>query len=223
MKQNKANFNTKSENKITSSLFFYRLTQYCAIHGTMYCKVPSIYRIFVMQTESNQTKKPKYMSRSINQLSHTIFNGSKKIALAVALLLTVGISSSFATPTDGRNEVINASFRKDFKKAQLITIEVGKNYTKLTFKMNEMVMFAFYSDNGQLLAVTRNITTNQLPIQLLLRMKKDYANFWITDLFEFNGDGTSTYYLTVENADSSVTLRSNGYDSWEVYDRRIKE
>ncbi len=163
------------------------------------------------------------MSLAINQLSQTLINGSKKIALAVALLLTVGISSSFATPTDGRTEVINASFRKDFKKAQLITIEVSKNYTKLTFKMNEMVMFAFYSDNGQLLAVTRNITSNQLPIQLLLKMKKDYANFWITDLFEFNGDGTSTYYMTMENADSSVTLRSNGSDSWEVYDRRIKE
>lgn len=189
----------------------------------MYCKVPSIYRIFVMQTESNQTKKPKYMSRSINQLSHTIFNGSKKIALAVALLLTVGISSSFANPTEGHNDAVNASFRKDFKKAELLTTEPGKNYTKLTFKMNDMVLSAFYGEDGQLLAVTRNIRSNQLPIQLLLQIKKDYATYWISDLFEFSSDGSSAYYITLENADSKVTLRSSGSDTWDVYTKKTKE
>ena len=179
--------------------------------------------IFVMQTKSNQTIKTKYMSRSINQLSQTLLNGSKKIAFAIAILLTVGVSSSFATPTEGRNDAIDASFRKDFKKAELLSTEVRKDYTKLTFKMNDMVLFAFYSDNGELLAVTRNIKSNQLPIQLLLQMKKDYSNYWITDLFEFNGDGTSNYYVTLENCDTRVTLRSAGSDSWEVYDKKVKE
>ena len=83
------------------------------------------------------------MSRSINQLSQTLLNGSKKIAFAIAILLTVGVSSSFATPTEGRNDAIDASFRKDFKKAELLSTEVRKDYTKLTFKMNDMVLFAF--------------------------------------------------------------------------------
>src|SRR5277367_1770065 len=110
MDQNKANFNTNSENKITSSLFSYRLTQYCAIHGTMYCKVPFIYRIFVMQTKSNQTKKPKYMSRSI----------ASKIALTVAFVLTI-VSTGFANTTnDDKNAAVAASFHKDFKKAELL-------------------------------------------------------------------------------------------------------
>jgi hypothetical protein len=223
MNQNKAKFNSPAEKKNSSSLFFYRLTQYYAFRSTMYCKVPFIYRIFVMQTESNQTKKPKYMSRSINQLSRTIFNGSKKIALAVALLLTVGISSSFANPTEGHNDAVNASFHKDFKKAELLTTEPGKNYTKLTFKMNDMVLSAFYGEDGQLLAVTRNIRSNQLPIQLLLQIKKDYTAYWISDLFEFSSDGSSAYYITLENADSKVTLRSSGSDTWEVYTKKTKE
>lgn len=213
MDQNKANFNTVSANQYTSSLLFCRLTQYYAIHCTMHCKVPSIYRIFVMQTESNQTKKPKYMSRSI----------ASKFALALTFALTM-VSTSFANiANDDHNAAVTASFHKDFKKAELLTSETGKNYTKLTFRMNDMVLFAFYSEEGQLLAVTRNIKSNQLPINLLLQVKQDYATYWISELFEFNSDGTNTYYITLENADSSITLRASGTDSWDVYSKKTKE
>jgi len=197
----------------------------------MYCKVPSNDIIFVMQAgrkgkvenkkaDQNgktknqinqffQTIKPKYMSLSI-----------KTFAL-VAMLLTA--SSTFATPTDDSNEAVKVAFHKDFKKAQLTATEVKATFTKLTFKLNGVVMYAFYSDNGQLLAVTRNITSNQLPIQLLLEVKKNYADYWISDLFELTGDGASNYYITLENADQRVTLRSNGSDSWETYEKRSKE
>ena len=186
----------------------------------MYCKVPASYRIFVMQADQKNTKnnnttnslktiKPKYMSLSIKTFAF------------VAMLLTA--SSTFATtPTDDSNKTVNVAFHKDFKKAQLLATEAKQAYTKVTFKMNDVVMYAFYSDNGQLLAVTRNITSNQLPIQLLLDLKRSYADYWITDLFELTGDGASNYYITVENSDSRVTLRSNG-DTWEVYEKKTKE
>jgi len=46
--------------------------------------------------------------------------------------------------------------------------------------------------------------------------KKHYSEYWITDLFEMSRDSQSNYYLSLENADTKMTLRSNG-DSWEVY------
>ena len=161
------------------------------------------------------------MKRSTNSLSQTLLNSSKKLAIAVALLLTVGVTSSFATPND-KTDVIKASFRKDFKKAELMEMEAGDSYNKLTFKMNDMVLYAFYTDNGELLAVTRNIKSNQLPIQLLLDLKRDYANYWITDLFEFNGDGSNSYYITLENADTAITLRATSSDNWQLYSRKNK-
>jgi hypothetical protein len=161
------------------------------------------------------------MSLANTNLSQTIINGSKKIVLAAALLLTVGVTSSFATPVDGGNDAVTISFRKDFKKAEVIQKEVGKNFTKITFRLNNMVMFAFYNEDGTLLAITRNIQSNQLPLQLLMDLKQNYANYWICDLFEYSGDGNTTYYVTLENADSRVILRSNSTD-WEVYDKQAK-
>ena len=163
------------------------------------------------------------MTRFINQLSHTLLKGSKFAAFAAALLLTVGISSSFATPTKDRPDAVTASFRKDFKSAVLLTTESTKNFTKLTFKMNDMVLFAFYSGDGQLLAVVRNIRSSQLPIQLMLKVKQDFSNYWISDLFELDADGTTNYYITLEDANTTVTLRSEDTNNWEVYSKKTKE
>jgi hypothetical protein len=162
------------------------------------------------------------MSLATNRLSLTLINGSKKIVLAIALLLTVGISSSFANPNGGGNDVIQASFKKDFNKAELLATEPGRNFTKLTFKMNDMILFAFYDENGDLLALVRNIRSSQLPISLMMDLKHDYSDFWISDLFELTSEGSTNYYITLESADMKITLKSNGTTSWEVYSRKAK-
>ena len=162
------------------------------------------------------------MSLAITNLSQTLINGSKKIALATALFLTVGMSNSFARSNGDGNDAATISFHKDFKKVEVMQTVAGKNFTKFTFKMNDVVLSAFYNENGQLLAITRNIQSSQLPLQLLMQIKKDYANYWISDLFEYNGDGSSNYYITLENADSQVILRSDGAN-WQTYDKKAKQ
>lgn len=190
---------------------------YYVLHSTFLTP----YLCYVNQSIKTETLKTKYMTRS-TKLSQTILNGSKKIAFVLAMLLTIGVSSSFANPTDDSNGLIKASFKKDFRKAELIGLESGKTFTRLTFRMNNMILFAFYTDNGDLLAVTRNIQSTQLPIQLLLELKRGYADYWISDLFELNTDGSNTYYVTVENADSKTTLRSADMHNWEEYSKARK-
>ncbi|HWB93097.1 MAG TPA: hypothetical protein VG605_14640 [Puia sp.] len=161
------------------------------------------------------------MSLAINQFSQSLRIGTKKIALAAALLLTVGLTTSFASPKDG-DDAVTASFRKDFKKAEVMEKQAGKNYTKFTFKLDDVILFAFYNDHGQLLAVTRNIKSSQLPIQLLVQVRKDYPEYWISDLFELTSEGDSNYYITLENANTRVVLRSYDSGSWEVYNKKAK-
>ena len=141
-------------------------------------------------------------------------------ALTAALLLTLGVSTSFAANTTD-NGGVNASFRKDFKQAELLSTDAGKDYTKVTFKMNGVILSAFYNDNGELLAMTHNITSSQLPINLLMQIKRDHTDCWISDCFEMVSNGETSYYITLENADIKLTLHSNGSD-WETYSRTTK-
>ena len=150
--------------------------------------------------------------------TNTLLNVAKKAAVTMVLLLTLSASFAFSG-TNGINDVnneIRTSFKKDFRNAQLLSTESHKAFTKLTFKMDGLIMSAFYSEGGELLAVTHNILSTQLPINLLMSLRNDYNSYWITELFEFTGDNDSCYYVSLENADSKVTLRSNG-DQWEVY------
>jgi hypothetical protein len=162
------------------------------------------------------------MKHTTNFFSQTILKGSKKAAIMMALFLTVCVSYSFASTPDSINGEIKTSFKKSFQNAQIMNTEVRKGFTKLTFKLNDMIMFAFYSDNGQLLAVTRNLTSSQLPVSLLMSLKNDYSGYWITELFEISGDDANSYYITLENADSKIVLRSSG-DFWEEYSTAKKQ
>ena len=142
--------------------------------------------------------------------------------IALALLLTLGVTTSFAANTNtSDNGGVNASFRKDFKQAEVLSTDAGKDYTKITFKMNGAILFAFYNDNGELLAITHNILSTALPINLLMQIKRNYSDCWITDCFEFSANGSTTYFITLENADTKLVLSSNAAE-WETYSETAK-
>jgi hypothetical protein len=164
---------------------------------------------FTATINKQSLQKTKYML-------HT-----KLIAIA-ALVLTMGTTSSFAGPAHGLNGQVSSAFQKDFNKAELMDYNSSKDYTRLTLKVNDMIVFAYYSENGELLAVTRNIKSTQLPLPLLLDLKKNYGGYWISELFELSSGGQTSYYMTVENADKKLTLRTVNSDSWETLRKEIK-
>jgi len=83
-------------------------------------------------------------------------------------------------------------------------------------------MFAYYNSNGDLQAVVRNITSDQLPINLLASLKNEYNDCWITDLFEMASNDETTYYVTLETSEKKIVLRSSGSGGWEVYSKERK-
>jgi hypothetical protein len=171
------------------------------------------------------------MSLSNTKLSQALANGTKKFAIMAALFLTLGIGSSFAASTDsgkstspaGNNDVIIAVFHKEFRTADVLQVEQKKEYTKVTFRMSGVVMFAYYSEDGDLMAVVRNILSTQLPIRLLMDLKQHHSDCWITDLFELDHNGQTVYFASLENSDFKLTLRSADNSNWETYQKENKE
>jgi hypothetical protein len=142
--------------------------------------------------------------------------------LIIALILVTGISTTFANSRETVNEKISKAFTKDFAGAQDVKWENKENFAKATFTLNSQVMFAFYSQDGDLLGVTRNIVSSQLPINLLSDLKKGYSNYWITDLFEMGNNSNTAYYVTLENSTHTIVLKSTGTEGWTVFSRTRK-
>ena len=147
----------------------------------------------------------------------------KQRLMVLALLLTFAVSSAFANNAEGVSEQVISSFKKDFTEARDVQWEKSKEYTKATFSLNDQVMFAYYGDDGKQLAVSRNLSSGQLPISLLTDIKKSYNSYWITQLFEIASNNENSYYITLENENQTIVLKSTGSDGWELFKKDKKQ
>lgn len=139
----------------------------------------------------------------------------KKIILTLAIVVsTLGV---FASPADVNQKVLDA-FKTEFASAREVEWTVGSNYYKATFTYNEKRVFAYYDENGELLGLTRYVSLLDLPMALQNNLKKNYPGYWISDLFEAAKNDGTNYYLTLENADSKIVLKSSG-NNWNTFSK----
>ena len=139
----------------------------------------------------------------------------KKIMIALVILITVMRTTAFANEIIVKQEVLNA-FKIEYSSAKEVNWTAGENYYKASFTMNDQKLFAFYTIDGEFLALTRYVSSLELPENIQNSLRKQFKEKWITDLFEVvNSEGT-LYYATLENADSKIILKSaTGY--WTLY------
>ena len=127
----------------------------------------------------------------------------KKIIIMLAI--TISSLAVFAGEENVNTKVLNA-FTREFAGAKDVKWTTNETYSKASFVYNGQYVYAFYQLDGELMAMTRNISSLDLPIKLQSGLKKGYEGYWISDLFEIsNSDGTN-YYITMENADSKIVL-----------------
>jgi len=140
----------------------------------------------------------------------------KKIIVTMAMMFTVGTISAFAANDEVAPKVLNA-FSTDFNTAKEVEWTVGTNYYRAAFTFNEKHVFAFYNADGELLGLTRYISSLDLPMNLQSSLKKGYSDYWISDLFEVANNSGTNYYITVENADTKMILKATGDSDWKEY------
>jgi hypothetical protein len=138
----------------------------------------------------------------------------KKMILTLAIAL--GSLSAFAGEGNVSQKVLDA-FNQEFTTANQVEWASGTNYYRASFIYNSKHVFAYYDLNGALLALTRYITSLDLPMGLQNSLKKDYDSYWISDLFEVAKEGATHYYITLENADSKLVLESSAGYEWETF------
>ena len=146
-----------------------------------------------------------------------------KLFLSIATMLMMGVSAYAATNDGVVNQQALREFKKDFSGASNISWDITGGYTRATFSLNGQVLFAYYGTNGDLQAVVRNIVSDQLPINLLSELKRGYSDYWISDLFEMATNNETTYYITIENGDRKIVLKSEGSNFWSVFSKMKKD
>jgi len=145
----------------------------------------------------------------------------KRFLLTLTIAL-IGLSSFASNEETIVSEKALQSFKSSFKDASEISWSVSESYFKASFTLNGQYVAAYYSTEGEMIALTRNISSLQLPIALQASLKKGYDEFWISDLFELANEEGTSYYITLENAENKVVLKASANSDWSVFKKQRK-
>ncbi|HEX2535315.1 MAG TPA: hypothetical protein VHK69_16335 [Chitinophagaceae bacterium] len=142
------------------------------------------------------------------------------------ILITLALFASLLGQANQTNDdkvvpAVLRNFNADFKNAQDVAWTSGDNFYKAQFLLNGQHATAYYNRDGRFMAVTRNLTSLQLPIVLQSALKRDFSQHWISGLFEVSSEEGVSYFVTLENADQTLVLKSTG-NQWETYQKSAK-
>ena len=135
-------------------------------------------------------------------------------------MMSLGIATVFAGTPDVNAKVLE-TFKNQFPTASETEWSTTSDYYKVDFVYSDNYVSAYYSLDGEFLATLRHISSVNLPMLLQSSLKNDYSNFWISDLYELAKYDGSSYYVTIENANQKIVLKSNG-NGWTVHKKTGK-
>lgn len=147
----------------------------------------------------------------------------KKKTLALLVLGMIMINTTFANDIhiNVNKKVLTAFENKFINPSEVSWVKIN-DYYKASFQSNGQRLNAFFSEEGEMFGVSRNLLTTELPINLQEALAKKYSAFWVSDLFEYASNGESKYYVTIEDADKEVLLMSIDTWDWTVFTKKNK-
>lgn len=142
----------------------------------------------------------------------------KRLFIMLTLVGSSLFMSSYAADVKATPVVVQA-FQHTFYGAEEVAWQQAGIFYKATFVLEGEYHAAFYNADGELVAETQNIASSKLPRALQASLKQELQGRWIADGFVVTVEGDETYYVTLENADTTVVLKSAGAKKWTIYKR----
>lgn len=143
----------------------------------------------------------------------------KKIILSIAIVLTL-FSTALADSPDRFSKNAVAAFQKDFKSASEVSWAETSHYYRVSFHMDKQTLLAYYDAQGNLISVVHHILTTGLPEQLRKDIRKQFANYWVSELFQVSFEEGSYYFIELKNADETIVLTTDSNLCWHEYSRQ---
>jgi len=140
----------------------------------------------------------------------------KKKILTFAAFIIFSAGAAFAGPRD-IDKSVQAAFSNDFAHATNISWQNNNSYYSASFQLNDLSYTALYTTDGEMIAVSRNILSTELPAELEAILRNNFSVYWISNLVKYDIGGQTKYYATIENASHKTVLESIGAEEWSVF------
>jgi len=145
----------------------------------------------------------------------------KKKILIFAAFVIFSVSAAFAGTHD-ISKSVQLAFNSSFANATNISWQNNGTYYTASFQIEGRSYNALFSTDAEMIAVSRNILSTELPADLETILRNNFSAYWISNLVKYDIGGQTKYYATVENASQKTVLESIGQEEWSVLKETAK-
>ena len=121
------------------------------------------------------------------------------------------------------NSLVSNAFKQKFSKAENVNWSKIENFYFASFQFKQTDLTVAYGDNGEFIAVSRNVSLEQIPFAIADAINEKYKDYVIpSHVTEIAFLGETSYYLTVEGKTSYRQLKC--YSNGEItVEKKIKK
>jgi hypothetical protein len=142
-----------------------------------------------------------------------------KKLLITLLFVVAAITGVFAAPKKVSSAIL-ANFESQFETASDVTWLVTNDYTKAAFIEDDRTMEVYYNPNGDIIASSRSITMDELPVNAKRIFAKKFAGYTVTEAIRLEGFGEDCYYISGENEKDTVIYKVDENNEVSLYKRQ---
>ncbi|HET9744954.1 MAG TPA: hypothetical protein VFP97_04515 [Chitinophagaceae bacterium] len=137
----------------------------------------------------------------------------KKLIICLCLFATIGALA--AKPPEVNEKVLKA-FKETFIRATDVVWHEMQNSYEAHFKQSEIVTRAIYDTQGNLLRTTRYYSEEYLPINILSKLKKKYADKSVFGVTELSLEDVVSYHITLEDEKNWYIVIADNWGSFDL-------
>ena len=147
----------------------------------------------------------------------------KKILFATLIAVIVS-GTAVANEKIPVNYQVTKSFEKEFSGAKSVSWEtlVGEDIYHAVFIYNNERMNAYFNAEGKLLAKSRYIVNENLPMLVSKRITEGFNAYSVFQSMEYVTASGTSYIVTLENEKSRICIRAFGNGSFRIIKKEKK-
>jgi hypothetical protein len=129
------------------------------------------------------------------------------LTTAIALVLTVNTFAATGEETS-INPSVSKSFKKDFGTATNVKWQKKDEVYFASFELNNTKSEAAFNEAGEIIALSKIVSTAQLPLAIQVSIAEKYAGYELSkNATEIMYEGQTNYYINVSNNKETVKLK----------------
>ncbi len=143
------------------------------------------------------------------------------IFLAMAIVIS---ASSCTIKDDSVSSKVQSAFKDNFAFASEVSWKKLNGLYCANFKVNDQNVSATYNESGELVAASRTLNIEQLPLAVIVALKSKLPNYTFdTVASEITADGQNSYFVKAENDKNVTVLKITGNTTINIESKTRKK